>query len=55
MNDVNFLLQDLAVQSKQEAIDAAYDEYFDALCAEHEAQMYASRAYDLDAIAFGQS
>ena len=53
MNPVNFLLQELAEQSRQDDVDAAYDEYIDALCAEHEMQMYAAYSYDADAIAYG--
>ena len=54
MNNVNFLLQDLAAQSQEDAAELAYEEYLDAICAEHDAQMYAAHSYDLDAVAYGQ-
>lgn len=54
MDDVNFLLRDLASQFREDATELAYEEYLDFVYAQYDAQMYAARSYDLDAIAYGQ-
>ena len=53
-DEINFLAKLLAEVTLTENIDAEFEEMMDAVCAEHELQMYAANSYDNDAIAYGE-
>ena len=54
MDAINILLTEIAEERYQEATEADYESYMDAMMAEHNAQMMAAYSYDLDAISYGE-
>ena len=57
IEDINFELQTLADEAKEEIVDAQYEDYLtdigNMLQAEHDMMMYASHSYDEDAAYYG--
>ena len=50
---INAELADLADIEREALVEAEYESFIDAMCAEHDMQMYACHSYDLDAIDYG--
>jgi hypothetical protein len=53
MNEINQILDSLAVDEIFVETEQQYEEFMDTLFAEYDMQMYAANSYDLDAYHFG--